>query len=69
MFGRVVVLAVLGLVLVVAVVGRVVVARAVLGLVLVAAVPGRVLARGPVVCFWRSISKVRLLAYCVPGEK
>jgi hypothetical protein len=63
-----VVRAVLGLVLVV-VVGRIMVVRAVFGLVLGVAVVGRVFPWRPVLCFWRSISRILALVYCGTAEK
>ena len=59
---------VLGLVLVV-VVGRIMVVRAVFGLVLGVAVVGRVFPWRPVLCFWRSISRILALVYCGTAEK
>lgn len=59
---------VLGLVLVV-VVGRIMVVRAVFGLVLGVAVVGRVFPWRPVLCFWRSISRILALVYCDTAEK
>lgn len=67
-----VVRAVLGLVLVVVVVvvvGRTMVVRAVFGLVLGVAVVGRVFPWRPVLCFWRSISRILALVYCGTAEK
>ena len=61
---------VLGLVLVVVVVvGRIMVVRAVFGLVLGVAVVGRVFPWRPVLCFWRSISRILALVYCDTAEK
>ena len=60
---------VLGLVLVVVVVGRIMVVRAVFGLVLGVAVVGRVFPWRPVLCFWRSISRILALVYCGTAEK
>ena len=61
---------VLGLVLVVVVVvGRILVVRAVFGLVLGVAVVGRVFPWRPVLCFWRSISRILALVYCGTAEK
>lgn len=63
---------VLGLVLVVVVVvvvGRIMVVRAVFGLVLGVAVVGRVFPWRPVLCFWRSMSRILALVYCGTAEK